>query len=137
MISYNKGQCNERLAQAVWARVIARRRLAREVGSDKRRRRVPASTSTRLEAAAGEQRRSGSRSNQTTFLTRDVPPKQSRQYHCRLQFKNATIQVNQFQSINQLIILDNCFLNLSGHRWRPFPEKQWHFHKFLEDRREK
>ena len=33
MISYNKGQSNERLAQAVWARVIARRRLVREVGS--------------------------------------------------------------------------------------------------------
>ena len=33
--SYNKGQCNERLAQAVWARVIARRRLVREVGSEK------------------------------------------------------------------------------------------------------
>ena len=53
VISYNKGQSNERLAQAVWARAIARRRLVREVGSDKRRRRVPASTSTRLEAAAG------------------------------------------------------------------------------------
>ena len=26
VISYNKGQCNERLAQAVWARVIAKRR---------------------------------------------------------------------------------------------------------------
>ena len=33
VIAYNKGQCNERLAQAVWARAIARRRLAREVGS--------------------------------------------------------------------------------------------------------
>ena len=36
VISYNKGQCNERLAQAVWARVIARRRLVREVGSVKK-----------------------------------------------------------------------------------------------------
>ena len=44
MISYNKGQCNERLAQAVWARVIAKRRLAREVGSEKRRRRDSASS---------------------------------------------------------------------------------------------
>ena len=33
LVSYNKGQCNERLAQAVWARVIAKRRLARKVGS--------------------------------------------------------------------------------------------------------
>ena len=31
-----EGQCNERLAQAVWARVIARRRLVREVGSEKK-----------------------------------------------------------------------------------------------------
>ena len=53
MTSYNKGQSNERLAQAVWARVIAKRRLAREVGSEKRWRRVPASTSFRLEAVAG------------------------------------------------------------------------------------
>ena len=40
MISYNKGQCNERLAQAVWgggARVIAKRRLAREVGSEEKK----------------------------------------------------------------------------------------------------
>ena len=37
MISYNKGQCNERLAQAVWARVIAKRRLAREVGSERKK----------------------------------------------------------------------------------------------------
>ena len=37
MTSYNKGQCNERLAQAVWARVIARRRLVREVGSDEKK----------------------------------------------------------------------------------------------------
>ena len=35
VISCNKGQSNERLAQAVWARVIARRRLVREVGSVK------------------------------------------------------------------------------------------------------
>ena len=35
MTSYNKGQGNERLAQAVWARVIAKRRLVREVGSRK------------------------------------------------------------------------------------------------------
>ena len=34
---YNKGQCNERLAQAVWARVIAKRRLAREVGSEEKK----------------------------------------------------------------------------------------------------
>ena len=31
VISNNKGQCNERLAQAVWSRVIAKRRLVREV----------------------------------------------------------------------------------------------------------
>ena len=37
VISYNKGQCNERLAQAVWARVIAKRRLAREVGSEEKK----------------------------------------------------------------------------------------------------
>ena len=37
MTSYNKGQCNERLAQAVWARVIAKRRLAREVGSEEKK----------------------------------------------------------------------------------------------------
>ena len=37
VISYNKGQCNERLAQAVWARVIARRRLVREVGSEEKK----------------------------------------------------------------------------------------------------
>ena len=35
--SYNKGQRNERLAQAVWARVIARRRLVREVGSEEKK----------------------------------------------------------------------------------------------------
>ena len=48
--SYNKGQCDERLALAVWARVIAGlcERLAQ-----KKTRRVPASTSTGLEAAAG------------------------------------------------------------------------------------
>ena len=51
VISYNKGQCNERLAQAVWARVIARRRLVREVGSEKRRRRVASANSTRLARA--------------------------------------------------------------------------------------
>ena len=37
VISYNKGQCNERLSQAVWARVIAKRRLAREVGSEEKK----------------------------------------------------------------------------------------------------
>ena len=37
VISYNKGQCNERLAHAVWARVIAKRRLAREVGSEEKK----------------------------------------------------------------------------------------------------
>ena len=37
MTSYNKGQSNERLAQAVWARVIAKRRLAREVGSEEKK----------------------------------------------------------------------------------------------------
>ena len=36
VISHNKGQSNERLAQAVWARVIARRRLVREVGSEEK-----------------------------------------------------------------------------------------------------
>ena len=35
MTSCNKGQINERLAQAVCARAIARRRLVREVGSEK------------------------------------------------------------------------------------------------------
>ena len=55
VISYNKGQCNERLAQAVWARVIARRRLVREVGSEEERRRVASASSTRtsLEAVVG------------------------------------------------------------------------------------
>ena len=37
LVSYNKGQCNERLAQAVWAQVIAKRRLAREVGSEEKK----------------------------------------------------------------------------------------------------
>ena len=37
MTSYNKGQCSKRLAQAVWARAIARRRLVREVGSEERK----------------------------------------------------------------------------------------------------
>ena len=37
VISHNKGQSNERLAQAVWARAIARRRLAREVGSEEKK----------------------------------------------------------------------------------------------------
>ena len=32
-----QGQSNERLAQAVWARVIAKRRLAREVGSEEKK----------------------------------------------------------------------------------------------------
>ena len=37
LLAYNKGQCNERLAQAVWAPVIAKRRLAREVGSEEKK----------------------------------------------------------------------------------------------------
>ena len=37
MVAYNKGQCTERLAQAVWARVIAKRRLVREVGSEEKK----------------------------------------------------------------------------------------------------
>ena len=37
LVSHNKGQCNERLAQAVWARVIAKRRLVREVGSGEKK----------------------------------------------------------------------------------------------------
>ena len=49
LVSYNKGQCNERLAQAVWARVIAKRRLAREVGSEVKRRRGSPAASTRLD----------------------------------------------------------------------------------------
>ena len=49
MISYNKGQCNERLAQAVWAGVIAKRRLAREVGSGKEGGGTLPAASTRLE----------------------------------------------------------------------------------------
>ena len=55
VISYNKGQCNERLAQAVWARVTARRRLVREVGSGEERRRVASanSTGTSLEPVVG------------------------------------------------------------------------------------
>ena len=114
--SYNKEQCNELWLKAVWARVIARRRLVREVGSVKRRRRVPASTSTRLEPQRGQRRRSADSSNQTTFLTRDVPPKQLRQYNCLVKFENANIEDSHFnqsinQSINQSFILDNCFLN--------------------------
>ena len=37
VISHNKEQSNERLAQAVWARAISRRRLAREVGSEEKK----------------------------------------------------------------------------------------------------
>ena len=37
VISYNKGQCNELWLKAVWARVIARRRLVREVGSEEKK----------------------------------------------------------------------------------------------------
>ena len=55
-------------------------------------------------------------SNQTTFLTRDVPPKQLRQYNSLVQFENATSQGNHFESTNQPINhLDNCFLNHPGH----------------------
>ena len=49
MISHNKGQCNERLAQAVWARVIAKRRLAREVGSEEKKEGSQPAASTRLD----------------------------------------------------------------------------------------
>ena len=52
VISYDKGQCNERLAQAVWARVIAKQRLVREVGSEEQEEGQLAA-STRHEAAAG------------------------------------------------------------------------------------
>ena len=37
VISYNKGQCTELWLKAVWARVIARRRLVREVGSEEKK----------------------------------------------------------------------------------------------------
>ena len=37
VISHNKGQSSERLAQAVWARAIARWRLVREVGSGQKK----------------------------------------------------------------------------------------------------
>ena len=49
MISYNKGQCNERLAQAVWARAIAKRRLAREVGSEEKKEEGQPAASTRVD----------------------------------------------------------------------------------------
>ena len=49
VISCNKGQCNERLAQAVWARVIAKRRLAREVGSEEKKEEGQPAASTRLD----------------------------------------------------------------------------------------
>ena len=87
VISYNKGQCNERLAQAVWARVIAKRRLAREVGSEEKKEeglsQQPALDWPGLRRE--QQHRGGSSSsNQTTFLSRDVPPKQLRHIgvHC-------------------------------------------------------
>ena len=49
VISYNKGQCNERLAQAIWARAIAKRRLAREVGSEEKKEEGAQAASTRLD----------------------------------------------------------------------------------------
>ena len=55
VISYNKGQCTKFWLKAVWARVIARRRLVREVGSGEERRRVACANSTRtsLEPVGG------------------------------------------------------------------------------------
>ena len=50
VISYNNGQCNERLAQAVCARVIGRR-LVREVGSEKKGEGLPAQTALELARA--------------------------------------------------------------------------------------
>ena len=48
VISYNKGQCTKLWLKAVWARVIARRRLVREVGSEKKGGGLPAQTALEL-----------------------------------------------------------------------------------------
>ena len=54
LISYNKGQCTELWLKAVWARAIARRRLAREVGSGKKGGGLPAQTALELVRAVVE-----------------------------------------------------------------------------------
>ena len=115
VISYNKGQCNERLAQAVWARVIAKRRLAREVGSEEKKQEGLSQQPARdwLETAAGAAAPCrGSSSNQTTFLSRDVPLKQLRHIgvHCVITHSTDTF----IQSIHLPFILEYCFPVLAG-----------------------
>ena len=48
VISYNKGQCTGLWLKAVWARAIARQRLVREVGSEKKGEGLPAPTALEL-----------------------------------------------------------------------------------------
>ena len=48
VISYNKGQCRKHWLKDVWAPVIARRRLVREVGSEKKGEGLPAPTALEL-----------------------------------------------------------------------------------------
>ena len=73
---------------------------------------MPASTSTRLEAAAraaAPQCRQ-QQPNYVSYARRATKAIETILY-CLVQFENATFEGNHFQSINQSVILDNCFLN--------------------------
>ena len=85
LVSYNQGQCNERLAPGVWARVIAKRRLAREVGEKKRRRRVASSQHwTGLEAAAAPWRKQQQPTTWCEALSSKISPSRARRAVLRL-----------------------------------------------------
>ena len=98
----------------------------------------PASTSTRLEAAAGVSSAAAEAAATKLRFLRETCH-QSNQDNIIVVHSLRTQSFNSFisnQSNNQLIILDN-----SSEPYRKpletIPVEQWHFHKFLEDRREK